>query len=77
MLSDDARKVLAVLWSLNRYGEFKVDMKELRRKSQRTEPQVRDALNELYKEGYLLWDKLNGIFRLLYSSELEKRSWKY
>lgn len=76
ILSDVARKVLTVLWNQNGYKEFGVNLKEISKKAQRTEQQIRDALNELYIEEFLLWDKKTNVFRLLYSREDEKYNWR-
>ncbi|MDQ0063832.1 putative deacetylase [Paenibacillus harenae] len=75
MLSDNARKVLLVIWNDKRNAPFRMDPRYLtfiRLRSQRTEAGIKVAVNELVKMGYLLWDKKENSFRVLYSREDEK-----
>lgn len=76
MLDDNARKVLTVLWNTNRNDPSKLDMPYLCQKSQRSEVQIKEAINNLVKEGYVLWDRATNTFRVLYSREKEKLQWR-
>lgn len=75
MLSDDARKVLIVIWNDKRNTPFRMDpryLTSIRLRSQRTEAGIKVAVNELVKMGFLSWDKKENCFRVLYSREDEK-----
>lgn len=72
MLEDGARKVLTVLWNTYRNEAAEIDLPYLCQRSQRTERQVKEAVNLLVKEGYLIWDKASHKIRVLYHREEEK-----
>jgi hypothetical protein len=78
MLDDTARKILTVLWNTKRHNPFRIDIKRLKRLSRREIPQIKDAINLLVKEEYLLWDKVNNSFKIQYASPDEKpKPWKW
>ncbi len=72
MLSDDARKVLLIVWSMYRseWANYTKDIPVICRRSGRTERRARDALNELVKLGYL--EHKEGHTRVLFASELQR-----
>lgn len=69
MLDDNARKVLIVLWNTFQHEPFIINLTYLCQRSQRSETQIKDAINLLVKEGYVLWDKNANTFRVIYSRE--------
>lgn len=75
MLTDRARKVLSIVW--HTYGHAQADyvagLPVIIQRCRYTEQQVRDALNELVKAGYL--DHADGLTRVIWPSQLvrEKR----
>lgn len=72
MLDDAARKVLTVMWNVYRNDPSKIDIADLSKKTQRSEAQIKEAINHLVKEDYVLWDKESNTFRVLYSREDSK-----
>ncbi|MGO4696609.1 hypothetical protein AB4Z50_20220 [Paenibacillus sp. 2TAB26] len=72
MLDDAARKVLTVMWNVYRNDPSIIDVYYLSQKAQRTEEQVKDAINELVKEGFVLWDRKANTFKVLYNREAAK-----
>lgn len=72
MLGDDARKILTVMWNTYRNDPSRIDLAYICLKSQRTVDQVKDAINLLVKEEYVLWDKGANTFRVIYSRESSK-----
>lgn len=72
MLSDDARKILAIVWSMYRseWAIYTKDIPLICQRSGRSEKRVRDALNELVKLGYL--EHKEGFTRALFASPLER-----
>lgn len=72
MLGDDARKILTVMWNTYRNDPSKIDLSYICQKSQRTIDQVKDAINLLVKEEYVLWDREANTFRVIYSREDSK-----
>lgn len=75
ILTDRARKVLSIAW--HTYGHAQADyvagLPLICQRSRYTEQQVRDALNELVKTGYL--EHADGLTRVIWPSQLvrEKR----
>jgi hypothetical protein len=81
MLSDDARKILAIVWHLHRHdwADYVKDIGFIVQRSGRDERRVRGALNELVKADYL--EHKDGLTRVLWSSQLDREkqtrlSWK-
>lgn len=75
MLDDNARKVLIVLWNTFQHKPSKINVPYLSQRSQRSEDQIKDAINLLVKEGFVLWDRNANTFQILYSREhLKPRS---
>lgn len=72
MLDDAARKVLTVMWNVYRNDSSIIDIDYLSQKTQRTEGQVKDAINILVKEGFVLWDRKANTFKVLYNREAAK-----
>lgn len=72
MLDDAARKILTVMWNTYRNEPSKIDLPYLCQKSQRTEAQVKEAINLLVKEAYVIWDKAANTFRVIYNREEAK-----
>ncbi|WP_054029026.1 hypothetical protein [Bacillus sp. FJAT-28004] len=72
MLDDTARKVLTVLFNVYRYNPSNIDILYISQRSLRTEDQVKDAINELVKEGFVFWDRKENTFKVLYSREEAK-----
>lgn len=72
MLGDGERKVLTVLWNTNRNEPSKLDIPYLSKRSQRSESQIKEAINILVKEGYVLWDKAANTFRVIYNRDEAK-----
>ncbi|MBD2871411.1 hypothetical protein [Paenibacillus arenilitoris] len=66
MLDDTSRKVLTVLWNTYRNDPCRIDVGYVSQRSQRTEDQVKDAINLLVKEGFVLWDRKEHSFRVMY-----------
>jgi len=64
VLDDTSRKVFTVLWNTYRNDPFILDVGLISQRSQRTEEQVKAAVNELVKERYLFWVKEAGTFQL-------------
>jgi len=64
VLDDTSRKVFTVLWNTYRNDPFIIDVELISQRSQRTEDQVKDAVNELVKERYLYWNKEAGTFQI-------------
>ncbi len=78
MLDDVARKILIVMWNINRDELSTIDVGYISHRSQRTPQQVKDAINELVKEGFVLWDRQANMFKVLYSREsLKPAPWRY
>ncbi len=69
MLDDVTRKILTVMWNINRDELSTIDVGYISHRSQRTEQQVKAAINELVKEGFVLWDRQTNMFKVLYSRE--------
>jgi DNA-binding MarR family transcriptional regulator len=72
MLDDNARKILMLLWHTIHHEPSMIDISYLCHRSQRNETQVKEAINLLVKEGYVLWDKGANTFRVIYTRESEK-----
>ncbi|WP_054024958.1 hypothetical protein [Bacillus sp. FJAT-28004] len=72
MLDDAARKVLTVMWNVYRNDPSKIDVDIISRRAQRTEEQVKAAINKLVKEGFVLWDIKANAFNVLYNREAAK-----
>lgn len=72
MLDDAARKVLTVMWNLYRNDPSIIVIADLCKKTQRNESQIKEAINHLVKEDYVLWDKQSNTFRVLYNREEAK-----
>lgn len=72
MISDDARKVLAVIWNMYRHEWVNIipDLPTICLRAGRTERVVRDSLNELVKAGYL--DHKDGKTLIIWSSPLDR-----
>ncbi|RJE88644.1 hypothetical protein D3P07_11665 [Paenibacillus sp. 1011MAR3C5] len=72
MLSDRARKVLSVVWHTfgHEQADYVAGMHLICQRSRYTEQQVRDALNELVKTGYL--HHKDGLTRVLWASPLDR-----
>lgn len=64
MLDDTTRKVLRILYNKYRFEEFKLDVSLIARYSMRSEDQVKAAVNELVKIGYVRWHKERNTFEL-------------
>lgn len=64
MLNDTARKIYNVIFHLYRYEWSEIDIERISRLSLRTEQQVKDAVNWLFKESYIHWDKQTNRFRI-------------
>jgi predicted transcriptional regulator len=69
VLDDTARKVLTVMWNVYRNDPSGIDTKYISQRSQRTEEQVKSAINHLVTEGFVLWDRKDNTFRVLYNRE--------
>ncbi|WP_020621158.1 hypothetical protein [Paenibacillus daejeonensis] len=69
MLSDNARKLLRVLFNSNRHDPAKMDYLELLRMSQRDMETIMDALAELQQSDYIEWDRDAGVARVIYAFE--------
>ncbi|CAM4280342.1 hypothetical protein PAEN110709_06195 [Paenibacillus endophyticus] len=69
MLDDVTRKVLTVLWNVYRDDPSFIDVGYISQRAQRTEQQVKAAINELVKEGFVFWDRKANLFKVLYSRE--------
>lgn len=67
MLDDRARKVLTVLFNVYRNNPSSIDILYISQRSLRTEDQVKEAINELVKEGFIFWDRNENTFKVLYS----------
>ncbi|WP_054029202.1 hypothetical protein [Bacillus sp. FJAT-28004] len=72
MLDDTARKVLTVLFNVYRNNPSSIDILYISQLSLRTVDQVKDAINELVKEGFVLWDRKANAFKVLYNREAAK-----
>lgn len=57
MLSDNARKLLRILWSTYGDKRVKVDMRLMIARSQRNEKQIRAALNELKDHDHIILEE--------------------
>jgi len=64
MLDDTSRKVLRILFNLYRFNEFTIDVELLARYAMRTEIQIKNSINTLVKDKYLLWDKVKGLYMI-------------
>jgi hypothetical protein len=62
MLDDTSRKVLRILYNLYRYDDFKLEIETLARYAMRSERQIKDAINTLVKDKYLVKDQ--GVFMI-------------
>ena len=76
MLSDNARKLLRVLFNSNRHDPAKMDYLELLRMSQRDLETIMDALAELQAEGYIDWDREAGAAKVLQAFERDPKYWR-
>ncbi|WP_028611090.1 hypothetical protein [Paenibacillus harenae] len=65
MLDDTTRKVLTVLWNTYRNEPCRIDISYISQRSQRKEEQVKEAVNQLVKEGFVLWDRKENSFRVM------------
>lgn len=72
MLDDTARKVLTVLWNVYRDKPSIIDIAYISQRAQRTDDQVKEAINELIKEEFVFWDRKANLFKVLYSREAAK-----
>lgn len=79
MLDDAARKIITVMWNTYRNDPSQINLAYLCQKSQRTEFQVKEVINLLVKEDYVIWDKATNTFRVIYNREdvkpIEWRGW--
>lgn len=75
MLSDDARKVLAVVRNMYRHdwADYVRVIPTICQRSGRSEQRVRAGLNELVKSGYL--EHKDGLTRVLWPSQLEREKY--
>lgn len=64
MLDDTSRKVLRILFNMYRFSEFTIDVKQLAHYAMRTERQIKNAVNTLVKDKYLLWNKEQRLFMI-------------
>lgn len=73
MISDDARKVLAVIWNMYRHEWVDIipDLPTICLRAGRSERVVRDALNELIKAEYLTHK--DGKTLIIWSSPLDRQ----
>ncbi|RXZ84563.1 hypothetical protein EBB07_00670 [Paenibacillaceae bacterium] len=67
MLSDLERKLLRVVFNLNRNEWVRLDIPRIAHLSVRSQQQVRAALNSLWRQGYL--EHNDGKSRVVYSRE--------
>lgn len=82
MLDDTQRKVLRILFSLNRYELSILHMDDLKRFAQRTPLQLLDALRGLKESGFIEWDAEQMIVKVLLLGEERpskptKKWWEY
>ena len=76
MLSDNARKLLRILWSLNQHNARPLDYLNLLRMSQRDMETIMDALTELQQSDYIEWDREAGVARVIYAFEPGPNNWR-
>lgn len=74
MLDDTSRKVLTVMWNVYRNEPSRIDIANICKKSQRSEDQVKGAINSLVKEEFVLWERRTNTFRVIYSREEAKQT---
>lgn len=72
MLNDTTRKVLTVLFNVYRDNPSFIDVFFISQRTLRTEAQVKEAVNELVKEGFVFWDRKANTFKVLYCREEAK-----
>ncbi|MHA6481042.1 hypothetical protein ACX1C1_03860 [Paenibacillus sp. strain BS8-2] len=76
MISDDARKVLAVAYNMYRdqWANYTRDMSVICKRAGRTELVVRAAFNELVKTGYL--EHKDGLTLVIWASPLQREGYR-
>lgn len=77
MLSDSARKLLRILWSLGRHEPARLDFPALCRMSQRKRGVVMVALAELERAGYIEWERAAEVAKVLQAHEMDPNVWRY
>lgn len=63
-MDDTTRKIYRILCSQAPFEWFALDVTKIARQAIRSEQQVKDAVNWLYKNRYLEWDKQANKFRV-------------
>lgn len=77
MLDDTTRKVLTVLWNTYRNEPCEIDIEYISQRSQRTSDQVKASINSLVKDEYVLWDRKENSFRVMYNrAESKLTQWR-